>query len=219
MRVRVLVVTACLLITAGYLTRAERAEGTPLRAPLRECPLVISDYRGRDLAPFDERTLQILGADEYLNRSYAGPRGVPIGLFLGYYQSQRAGETIHSPQNCLPGAGWEPVSADHVKVEVPDLSSGGGSLPTRTIEINRYVIAKGLDRQIALYWYQSHGRVVASEYWAKFYMTLDAVRMNRTDGALVRVMTPVTTSEADAEAAAIKFVQNLYPLLDRYLPS
>jgi EpsI family protein len=87
------------------------------------------------------------------------------------------------------------------------------------ITINRYLVQKGLDRQVVLYWYQSHGRVVASEYWGKIYLVLDAIRTNRTDGALVRLVSPVITTEAEAEARAIEFAQAVYPLLGRYLPS
>jgi EpsI family protein len=92
---------------------------------------------------------------------------------------------------------------------------GSGAAP---IEVNRYVIAKGLDRQLVLYWYQSHGRVIASEYWAKIFLTLDAIRLNRTDGALVRVITPIRGSEVAAEREAVQFVQTLFPLLGQYLP-
>ncbi len=210
MLARSLVVSACLLATAGYLAWTATAEGTPVRAPLQQCPLIISDYRGQSLQPFDAQTLAVLGADEYLNRVYISPSRVPVGLYVGYYASQREGDTIHSPQNCLPGAGWEPVSSRHLAISI------AGSKP---IEVNRYVIAKGVDRQVVLYWYQSHGRVVASEYWAKIFLTLDAIRLNRTDGALVRVITPIAGSELDAEREAVQFVQTIFPLLGQYLPS
>lgn len=215
---RALIVTACFLATAAYLARAARAEPTPARAPLSQCPLIISDYRGRATEPFDEKTLAVLGVNDYINRLYLNAQGVPLGLYVGYYSSQREGDTIHSPQNCLPGAGWEPMSSSHLAVTVTEKGNTGVPTP-RTIELNRYVIAKGLDKQLVLYWYQSHDRVVASEYWAKIYMTLDAVRLNRTDGALVRVITPVVTSEAEAERQAVMFVQTVFPLLGQYLPS
>jgi EpsI family protein len=87
------------------------------------------------------------------------------------------------------------------------------------IEVNRIVISKGLDQQLVLYWYQSHGRVVASEYWGKIYTVLDALRTNRTDAALVRVICPVGgAAEAKAEREAVRFVQSFFPLLDDYLP-
>jgi EpsI family protein len=93
--------------------------------------------------------------------------------------------------------------------------------PDPEIVVNRYVVQKGLDRQLVLYWYQSHGRVVASEYWGKFYLIRDAVRLNRTDGALVRVITPVGDDgdEARAEQTAIRFVKALFPVLGSYLPT
>jgi EpsI family protein len=91
---------------------------------------------------------------------------------------------------------------------------------TGNIRVNHYVLAKGLDRLLALYWYQAHGRVVASEYWAKFYLVADAIRMNRSDGALVRVMTPIAQNESltSAEKRGVAFVQDVLPLLDRYIP-
>lgn len=210
MIVRALVVSVCMLATAGFLTRAARAEPEPLRAPLRQCPVMLDTFRGRDLPPFDEKIIAILGVDEYLNRVYSSERRVPVGLYIGYYATQRTGSTIHSPQNCLPGAGWEPVSSGRLRIDVP------GGTP---VEVNRYVIAKGLDRQVALYWYQSHGRVIASEYWAKIFLTVDAIRLNRTDGALVRVITPIQTTEEDAEREAVSFSQKLLPILGNYLPS
>jgi EpsI family protein len=85
------------------------------------------------------------------------------------------------------------------------------------------VIQKGLDRQVVLYWYQSHGRVVASEYWSKIYLVLDSIRLNRSDAALVRVIAPVDearpNAEIDAERSAISFVQAMFPTLDAFLPS
>jgi EpsI family protein len=121
---------------------------------------------------------------------------------------------MHSPLNCLPGAGWTPVRSDRIA-----LAPSGGAAPQDSVRINRYVIEKGLDRQVVLYWYQSHGRVIASEYWGKIYLVLDALRLNRTDGALVRIMAPVLTSEAEAERDALEFARTLAPLLGRYLPS
>jgi len=86
--------------------------------------------------------------------------------------------------------------------------------------VNRVIIEKGLDRQLVLYWYQSHGRVVASEYWGKIYTVVDALRYNRTDAAMIRVMTPLNdqSPEQAAEARAVQFVQALFPQLSQYLP-
>ena len=124
---------------------------------------------------------------------------------------------MHSPLNCLPGAGWIP---DRRSPRSTITALDGASKTTRAIVVNRVVIEKGLDRQMVLYWYQSHGRVIASEYWGKIYTVVDAVRYNRTDAALIRVITPLgdQSSEEAAEARAVRFVQALFPQLSRYLP-
>ena len=130
------------------------------------------------------------------------------------YGSQRQGDTIHSPLNCLPGAGWEPLSEGRTTI-----ANAGG--PGVDIEVNRYVVQKGLDRQLVLYWYQSHGRVVASEYTSRLLLIHDAIRMNRTDGSMVRVIAPIAVGSdgAAAEALATEFVRSLFPRLAGYIPS
>jgi EpsI family protein len=214
MLTRLIVLTAIFVGGAGLVALAERPEPAPMRSSFDTFPMTIDDWRGRQNAPFEPEILAILGVDDYLTRVYFGPDQRGIGLYIGFYGSQRQGDTMHSPQNCLPGAGWEPVAHTLLPVVV--------TVPTgqREIVVNRYVIQKGLDKQVVLYWYQAHDRVVASEYWAKFYLIRDAVVMNRTDGALVRVMTPYTgdDQEAAAEKAVVSFVQSLFPLLGQYIP-
>ena len=210
---RIFIAAAALLAGSLYLARVSTGEVMPTRESLSSCPVELSAWSGRRAPDFDERTLAVLGADEYLNRVYRHKSGSIVGLYIGYYGSQRQGDTIHSPLNCLPGAGWSPVRFDRIAVPVSGAQSGGA------IRVNRYVIQKGLDRQLVLYWYQSHGRVVASEYWSRLYMVIDAMRTNRTDGALVRVISPIADSETAAELVAVDFVQTLFPLLGRYLPS
>ena len=136
--------------------------------------------------------MKVLGVDDYTNRSYFAPDGRRLGLYIGYHSSQRQGDTIHSPLNCLPGAGWMPTRAGPSHVDVHGTRRQAA---TAQIEVNRVVIERGLDRQLVLYWYQSHGRVVASEYWGKIYTVVDAIRLNRTDAALVRVIVPVPSRE------------------------
>jgi EpsI family protein len=144
-----------------------------------------------------------------LTRFYSRPGEGVVHLYVGYYQSQADGNSIHSPKNCLPGAGWQPISSGETQIPV-----GSGE----AVKVNRYLIQKGQERQMVLYWYQSHGRVVASEYWAKLYLVMDAIQMNRTDGALVRVISPITDSEVRAEQQVVDFAKTLLPLLDRHLP-
>jgi EpsI family protein len=161
----------------------------------------------------ESNVLAVLGVDDYINRTYYNADLFPASLYIGYYQSQREGDTMHSPLNCLPGAGWNPTKRGHIFIPVD------GREP---LEINRIVISKGTAKQVVLYWYQSRDRVVASEYWGKIYTVIDAVRTNRTDAALVRIVAPVAGGDAEAEMAAeqyaAEFVKGLWPLLARFLP-
>ena len=113
---------------------------------------------------------------------------------MGYYGSQKTGDTIHSPKNCLPGAGWDPVRSGFATI-----SAAGG----RQIVVNEYVIQQDEDKQLVFYWYQGRGRVIASEYAGKFWMVGDAISRNRTDGALVRLNTPINDNEASARARLV----------------
>jgi EpsI family protein len=215
---RALILFACLVGSAGLVARADRTEPVPIRQTLEHFPMTIGPWQGFQQERFTTQVLAVLGVDDYLARAYSTPDQSGVGLYIGYYQSQRQGDTMHSPLNCLPGTGWEPVSKSSVQFDVA--AAVGGAL--RPIAINRYVVQKGLDKQLVLYWYQAHNRVVASEYWGKFYLVADAMRLNRTDGSLVRVTVPVAErdgQEASAEATGIRFVKALFPLLADYLPA
>jgi EpsI family protein len=212
---RAVVAAVCIVAASAYLAGALRAEPRPIRQPLSALPLEIDGWRGRSEPDFSEDIVGQLGVDEYVVRSYARD-GAVVGLYVGFYASQRQGDTIHSPLNCLPGAGWVPI--EQARAVVPVRNTPGG--PVRNIEVNRFVIEKGLDRQVVYYWYQSRDRVVASEYWGKVYTVMDAIRYNRTDAALVRVTVPFGSEGADGRAAraGFEFVQSLFPLLSNHLP-
>lgn len=213
MKIRILLLLAVMLGSAAFISVKSKPEVTPIRASLTGLPLRLGEWAGQDAPPMDSRVMDVLGVDDHIDRTYVNAGRFPASLYVGYYQSQRSGDTMHSPLNCLPGAGWNPSRRARISIPV----EGGDP-----IEVNRIVISKGLDRQLVLYWYQSHGRVVASEYWGKIYTVLDALRTNRTDAALVRVICPVGGSDAaaevEAERQAIRFVQSFFPYLDDYLP-
>jgi EpsI family protein len=210
---RLLSVAACFIVGAGVIARASRAEPTPSRRTFVDFPLSIDGWRGGRTQPLDADVLRVLNVDDYVNRTYSSRAGM-AGLYVGYYASQREGDTIHSPLNCLPGSGWEPVKKERVPIDV------GAAQP---IVVNQLLIQKGLDRQAVVYWYQSHGRVVASEYWGRAYLALDALRLNRTDGAIVRVIVPVGGDGSEAESAAQQvaqqFTRAVYPIVTGYLPN
>lgn len=215
---RIVMLSGVLALGAFYAGTALQGENVPPRAPLAHFPVAIEGWTGRDAEPFTPEIVNVLGVDDYINRIYRSDRHA-ASLYIGYHESQRQGDAIHSPLNCLPGSGWEPVSRSYLDIPV----AGAALQGTRHITVNRYVVQKGLEQWVVLYWYHGHGRVVANEYRGKLLMVYDAVRLNRTDASLVRVMSRRIGSGPEAEAAAgtraAAFVKAMFPLLDRYLPA
>jgi EpsI family protein len=209
---RFFVTAALLAATAIFLQARGHNETLPGREPLASLPYQLGDWTGTDV-PMQQDVLEILGPGDFLQRYYENTSvSQPfVDLFLAYFPSQRAGDTIHSPKHCLPGSGWLPTDSGRVSI------SFSGRAP---FEANRYVIAKGDDRQLVLYWYWAHDRALASEYWAKFYLVTDSIRLNRSDGSLVRVITPLPPGEAveAAQQRLLSFAGNVVPRLDRYIP-
>lgn len=214
--VRCLVVSLCILGAWGYLRHAHHAEILPQRESLTSLPLTIERWVGRNEPPFEQEILDVLGVDDYIARSYFQPSGPALGLYVGFYYSQRQGDTIHSPLNCLPGAGWEPLERGRVFIDVKPTPTSTGN---HRIEVNRLVIGKGADKQLVYYWYQSRDRVVASEFRGKIYTVLDAVQHNRTDAALIRVIVPYSGATATSDVAAVSFIQDVFPLLGKHIPA
>lgn len=202
-----------MLVTAIGLQSHPHSEVFPPRAPLSSLPSQIEGWTGEDEV-LDQQTLDILGHPEYVLRDYKNniqPQGT-IGLFIAYYPSQKTGDTIHSPDHCLPGQGWVPTSTGVVRITRP----GGSSFPA-----NRLVGSQAGDPpELVLYWYQAHGRAVASGYSAKYYLIADSVRMNRSDGALVRLSIRLLEGETPdaAQARMMTFGSKILSMLDDYIP-
>jgi len=206
------IVVTLLAGTALLLQARGNSDLIPASEPLAQVPHTIDGMIGTDM-PIDPEQLEILGAGDFLSRLYTQDgKAQAVGLFIGYFPTQRTGATIHSPKNCLPGAGWYFESSEYV-----DLKDAEGK-PHR---VGEYIIANGDVRQFVIYWYQAHGRSVANEYLAKMYMVTDAIRLNRTDGALVRVITMIDPREStsSAKARAEAFTSQLAPILPRFIPN
>ena len=205
-------VFALLAATALLVAGRGGPEPQPGREPLSQIPNLIAGWEGSDRS-IDSETLEVLGSGEFLSRIYAKERETPpVSLFVAYFPTQRTGVTIHSPKHCLPGAGWAFESSQYV-----NLTDANG----RPHRVGEYIIGNGDEKEFVTYWYEAHGRSVASEYAAKFYLVADAIRMNRSDGALVRVITPIDPNEnlAKAKMRAESFVAQLFPMLPRFIPS
>lgn len=196
-------------VVAGYhaLPHGRRV---PPRGQLSSFPERLGEFLGEEVS-LSPAELSALGKGEFLRRVYreAGVNA-PILLYVGFFPRQEIGETVHSPQHCLPGGGWEPLEIGRAQLAVGEAGK---------VEVNRYVVQKGADRLLVLYWFQGRGRVVASEYWSKFYMVYDAVTTNRTDGAVVRLSVPITGDDALAEQKLAAFARLIFEPLNAVIPN
>jgi EpsI family protein len=207
-----LILTVVLAAHAGVFYTTSRSETLPSVRPLAEFPLRIEPWRTVREGYIDDETQAVLRADDTLSRVYASEDGNQFAsLFVAFFKSQRTGQTPHSPKNCLPGSGWEITRGGPAEIAIPGQAEG--------IQVNRYLVTKGEQRDVVLYWYQTPKRVIASELEAKGWLVADAIRYNRTDTALVRVVVPVVRDdEAAASTTGTTFAQALFPALKAYLP-
>jgi EpsI family protein len=205
-------VTLFLVVQTAVLYSSIRPEFLPNSRPLSQVPHQFSSWNMVQESFVDKETQDVLKADDTLNRTYKNAStAAQASLFVASFQTQRNGKTPHSPKNCLPGAGWTQLSSDNYPIEI------GSAAP---IIVNRYVIVHGEERELVLYWYQSRDRVVADEFKAKFWVVADAMRFNRTDTALVRVIVPITdNNEAKATQIGSDFVSSFFGTLRQYLPA
>jgi EpsI family protein len=202
--------TVLLVAQAALFYSASHGDATPLAAPLSAFPRTLERFQLAQEGVVEPETLAVLKADDTLTRWYTGPGG-GVNLFIAYFQTQRTGQSPHSPKNCLPGSGWQTTDGGSGAINV--------RVPGETIHINHYLVSKGDNESLVLYWYQSHGRVIADEFAAKFYLIADSIQTHRSDTALVRVVAPVTPGQEDkAEALAADFVKAVYPTVKTFLP-
>jgi EpsI family protein len=202
-----------LLAQAALFYGYSRGEVAPALRPLKGSPAQFGDWKLATEGVVEQETLEVLRADDVMTRVYAeSGTGRAASLFVAYFKTQRTGQAPHSPKNCLPGSGWAPSTSDVIPIAVR-----GQEAPLR---VNRYIVQRGEEKSVVLYWYQTPKRVIASEYDAKFYLVLDSIRYHRSDTALVRVVTPVVNGNEDAATkTAIRFVQSFFTPLRQYLPT
>ena len=212
---QVWVILLCLLGTMVVIHARGDVDQVPASAPLAQWPASFDRWSSQDV-PISQEVLAVLGKGDFLNRVYLPPasaaNSTPVQLFIAYFPTQRSGQSIHSPQNCLPGSGWT-----FLKSGVTAFTDRTG----KTYRVGEYVISNGREKQEVLYWYQSHGRSIASDYKAKLLMLTDAIRYSRTDAALVRVITAVGSNENPelAHQRVVDFAKNVTPLLPEYVPN
>lgn len=206
-----------LLLGCLLLLSVKPQNSAALLSPLTSLPSSFMDYHGvEQTIPDDE--LRIAGVSEYVARQFFRDSLPAFSLYVGYYDFQTQGKTIHSPRNCLPGSGWRTLRAgiDTLRSE------------SEVFVVNKYLLTDGRQQALVYYWYQGRGRVAANEYLVKWDLLRDAAFRGRTEEALVRIVVPISASVArgglvpDAEAAgtlAATVARSLIPAVDAVLPT
>lgn len=187
----------------------DRQEHPPTRAAFMDFDMRIGAWRGSPL-PVEPQLISTLRFDDYLLADYANAGKEPITLYIAYYQSQRKGQSTHSPSSCIPGGGWEITSNRTLSLPIH-----GKSMP-----INRVLIEKGREKQLVVYWFKQRDRYLASEYSVKWYLLWDALTKQRSDGALIRLSAAILPGETeqDVEHRIFQFARHIQPQLARYIP-
>ncbi len=211
---RALVIAALLIAVTGLAWQFAPAGASafPLRTPLALYPTDIKEWRGtrETLQSYIE---EVLGADDYLLANFTRGTEAPVNLFIAYYNTQTAGGGIHSPEVCIPGGGWE-VS------RWMRFDTGLQKADGQPLNVNRAIIQKGVDRQLVYYWFEQQGTAYVSDYVAKGYAVVNSITRGRSDGAIVRVITPIAETE-DPEAAdgrLTEFLSASLPTLPAFVP-
>jgi EpsI family protein len=205
------VVLAMLLIAIGLNAYFSKPEISLPRKNLNDFPRAFGEWTAVKDYQIDDSSMKILQVDDYIMRDYVSEKGERIGLYIGYFKSQREGKGIHSPRQCLPGAGWQPVSTSIYKLTL-------FNPPSSTAPINQYIMGKGTERQLYLFWYQGRGRTYASEYWNKIYLIWDAFKKKRTDGALIRLNQKISGESNETLNRQVQFIHLFLPILREYIP-
>jgi exosortase D (VPLPA-CTERM-specific) len=200
------------LVVAVAVLVPRPVEAVPARTSLVQFPMILGPWRGRAQSMERVYTDQ-LQLDDYILADYVNDSGSAVNLYISWYDSQRKGEAVHSPRACLPGGGWQ------MRDFGPrDLS--GVSIDGRPLQVNRALIELGSQRQLVYYWFQQRGRIIDNEFAVKWYLFLDAMTRHRTDGAMVRLITPLSAaaSEADADRRLTDVASRIAADLPRYVP-
>jgi EpsI family protein len=196
---------------AAAAATIEPERSLPLITPLAGFPAQLAGYVASGDRRIDDAVLRVLAPDDYLHRSYGHADGeVGFTLFVAYYGRQLGGASIHSPRNCLPGSGWEPVQHERLRIATPY-----GESP-----VNRYVVEhESGARALVYYWYQGRGRVEANEYSVKWQLLRDGMARRRTDEALVRLVFPLARGQTGADALTRRVLEETVASLRGHLPS
>lgn len=208
-------ITAAVIVSAfafGVMVAPERAEATPQRESFFAFPNQVERWTGRREV-MEQIYLDALKLDDYVLTDYFRDGHEQVNFYAAWYDSQRAGNSAHSPRSCLPGGGWHMTEFN--RVDVPEVQMAG-----KPLRVNRVQIELGNRKQLVYYWFQQRGRVITNEYLVKWYLFVDSLTRQRTDGALVRLVTPLAIGEPveQADRRLVEFASQVAPRLERYIP-
>ena len=207
-----LTATAIMILSMFFLSYISHGEVVHPNKPFKTFPKQIDEWVGKERF-LDENIFDVVGVDDYFLCDYDNSKSQQINLYIGFYQSQREGDLIHSPKNCMPGAGWNITRTSLEEMEIPGVPSG-------EMKAIKLIVKKGPYKQIMLYWFQSRGRIIHSEYMQKIYLVIDSITRHRTDGSFVRLIAPITNdNEAETLNRMKDFSRQLMPKLKEYIPS
>lgn len=211
-KARVAIVLTLFAVTWYLLQISSEVTAVPIKQSLSRFPHQLGSHRLANSFQSSADVVELLGVDDYIQYNYLEDANSRINLYVGYYKSVGVGGGYHSPKNCLPGGGW---GIDQVK----EVALQAGIEGEKNATVSQMLIRNGAEYQVVLYWYQNRGRVIASEYWEKIYLVLDALTQGRRDGAFVRLMVTVEGNDiAGAEDRVKKFGEQVMVALENYLP-
>ena len=201
-----------MILTSICLPYFTHSNDQPIKKSLSGFPMQIGNWKGAKGA-FEQRVYDILGVDDSLLVNYDNEKNENIQLYIGFYKSQRQGDIIHSPKNCMPGSGWNIIESSLLAINLKNQNG-------KSIKVIKLVLQNGPLRQIALYWFHSRGRVIHSEYAQKIYLVLDSMTKHRTDGSFVRIMSSVNNQDEATTTRRLKeFAEQIFPILNEFIPA
>ena len=201
---RIIIVLFLFAVSHFTVKYFKEVKAVPIKQSLAQFPSTLGDWKVARKRVLAQRVKENLGVEEYIDYTFTNKLGDRLNLYVSYFSRLGVDGEYHSPQNCMPGGGWQIISLEKVPIEYRN---------GRTAEINKMIVNNGGQKQLVFYWFQSRGRIIASEYWDRFYTVLDAVVMRRRDGAFIRVLSP----DNDYQKAK-QFSQKVAQTLTGYLP-
>jgi len=206
-----IIAATLMLVTSTCLAYINKSDDQPLKKSLSGFPMQIGQWQGIT-DRFDDQVYKLLGVDDSILANYRDGKGDGIQLYIGYYQSQRKGDIIHSPRNCMLDSGWTIIEMSSLALDIKNKKG-------EHQKVIKLILQNGIQRQVAFYWFYSRGRVITSEYAQKIYLVWDSITKHRTDGSFVRLLCPVTEKgEMQATENLKRFAERIFPILGEFIP-